>query len=158
MSTTNNPKIIVLIICIFSIIELIISLYMHIYYQCESHTHILYFIESSGIIGFISTLFYFILKELNKNHHNIYLILSNIYFVCMICVSLYWLIGLAIESRRFFDNLNLQQCQTIVYYFITMTLIGNYLIFLMVIIYAIWFCYSDMDNKQGLYSHVTLIH
>src|SRR5690348_12583566 len=113
----NNQKIFFLI-CIFSIIELIISFYIHIYYECEIHKYVLYFIETSGIIGFLSTLFYFILKELNKNHQNIYLILSNIYFVCMICISLYWLIGLAIESRRFFDHLYYQQCQIIVIYLI----------------------------------------
>jgi len=153
----NNHKIILLIICIFSIIELILSFYIHIYYQCESHKHVLYFIETSGIIGFLSTLFYFILKELNKNHQKTYLILSNIYFVCMICISLYWLIGLAIESRRFFDNLYAQPCQTIVYYFILIILIGNYLIFLLLIIYALYLCYSNMNNTQDLYSHVVLV-
>jgi len=153
----NNDKLI-LLICIFAIIELIISFYIHIYYQCETHKHVLYFIETSGIIGFLTTLFYFILKEFKKTHQKLYLILSNIYFVTMICVSLYWLIGLAIESRRFFDNLNLQQCETIVYYFILITLIGNYLIFLLLITYALCFCYSNMDKKENLYSHVTLIH
>jgi len=153
----NHDKLI-LLICIFAIIELIISFYIHIYYQCEIHKYVLYFIETSGIIGFLSTLFYFILKEFKKTHQKIYLILSNIYFVTMICISLYWLIGLAIESRRFFDNLYVQQCETIVYYFILITLIGNYLIFLLLIIYALWFCYSGMDNKKDLYAHVTLIH
>jgi len=133
------------------------SLYVHIYYQCEPYKQVLYFIETSGIIGFLSTLFYFALKELNKNHQNIYLILSNIYFVCMICVGLYWLIGLAIESRRFFDYLYIQQCETIVYYFILITLIGNYLIILLLIIYALWMYYSDMNKKQNFYSHATLI-
>jgi hypothetical protein len=154
----NSPKLLLLIICIFSIIELILSLYLHIYYHCESRTDVLHFIETSGIIGFLSTLCYFILKELDKNHHEIYLILSNIYFVCMICVSVYWLINLAIESRRFVDNSSIKQCQTIGYYVILISLIGNYLIFLMLIIYVVWTCYSDVNNNQGLYAHATLIH
>jgi hypothetical protein len=153
-----NHKIIILIICLFSIIELIISFYIHIYYQCEFHKHVIYFIETSGIIGFVSTLFYFILKELNKNHPNIYLISSNIYFVSMICISIYWLIGLAIESRRFFDHLYVEQCQNIVFYVILITLIGNYLIFLLLLIYALYLWYFNMINKEDLYAHVTLIH
>jgi hypothetical protein len=154
----NNHQIIFLIICLFSIIELIISFTIHISYPCESHKDVLYFIETSGIIGFLSTLFYFILKELNKNHQNMYLIFSNIYFVFIICVGLYWLIGLAIESRRFFDHLYIQPCQTMSFYFLLITLCGNYLIFLLLIIYALCFYYFDMNNKENLYSHATLIH
>ena len=155
--TTNNPNLILLIICIFSIIELIISLYIHMYYPCETHAHMLYFIETSGIIGFLGTLFYFILKELNKNHPNIYLILSNIYFVSIICIGLYWLISLSIESRRFFDNISLKSCQTIGYYFILLSLIGNYLIFVMLILYVVWIHYSDVNNKRDLYARATFI-
>ena len=149
---------IVFIICIFAIIELITCLFLHVYYSCESHLHALYFIESSGFIGFLSTLFYFILKELKKTYTNMYLILSNVYFVSMICIIIYWLISLTIESRRFMDDFHLRQCQLVVSYFLMLTIIGNYLIFFMLIIYALWLCYFDVGEKQGLYSHATLIH
>lgn len=155
--TTSNHKIIPFIVCIFSVIELIVTLFIYVNYQCESHIYVLYFIESSGIMGFLSTLFYFIVKELKTKHPNIYLILSNIYFVFIICVSLYWFIGLAIESRRFFDNFYVKQCQTIVFYFIFILLIGNYLIFVLLILYSLWFCFMDMKQQDDFYAYSTLI-
>ena len=153
----NNHQTIFLIICLFSIVELIVSFFIHYFSPCESQRDVLYFIETSGIIGFLSALFYFILKELNKNHENMYLIFSNIYFVSIICAGLYWLIALAIESRRFFDNFYYQPCQTAAFYFLAITLCGNYLVFLLLIIYALCFYYSDMNNKRDLYSQATLI-
>jgi hypothetical protein len=156
--SSNEQNAVVLTICIFAIVELIISLSIHIYYPCESYTQVLYFIESSGLIGFLGTLFYFALKELRKSSPNIYLLLSNIYAVCMICVTLYWLIGLAIETRHFVDNFNLRQCPAVVVYLLTMTIVGNYLILLLLLICVLCVSYFDAGNKQSLYSHATLIH
>lgn len=153
----NYPLTILLIICLFAIIELISSFYIQIYYSCEPHRHVLSFIELSGLLGFLSTLTYFILKELQKTHQYIYLFLSNIYFVSIICVALYWLIRLAMESRYFLDYYQLSSCETVAFYFILSSLVGNYLVLIVIIAGALYLYCSDKYQKENLYVHTTII-
>lgn len=145
------------VICIFSMIELILSLVIHVLYSCEYQLGVLTFIELSGIIGVIGALVYFILTKLNSSYTSIYLILSNIYVVCMISAGIYWVIGLAIESRRFFDNLHIKPCHSMFNYLMLITLVGNYILMFTVILWSICICYSNRNNKQDYYSHVTLV-
>ena len=154
---SNYPLTILLIICLFAIIELIASFYIQIYYSCESHRNVLTFIELSGLMGFLSTLVYFILQELQKKHQCIYLVLSNVYFVAVICVCLYWLIRLATESRYFLDHYQLAGCENVAFYFILSSLVGNYLVLVVIIAGVLCFHFSDKYNKADLYSHATII-
>jgi hypothetical protein len=149
----NYPLSILLIICLFAIIELISSFYIQIYYSCDVHRHALSFIELSGLLGFLSTLIYFILTELKKTHQCIYLFLSNIYFVGIICVTLYWLIRLSMESRQFLDHYQLANCQTVAFYFIFGSLIGNFLILIVIIAGILCWHFSDKYQKENLYAH-----
>lgn len=150
-------QMLLVMICLFSLIELIITCSIHVLYPCESHKDVLYFIEASALIGFFGTLFYFVLKELNKKHPTIYLIFSNIYIVSMICLGLYWLIGLAIESRRFFDHFEAQPCQPLAFYSLLVALMGHYLVLLLLIIYSLCFYHSSIKQKQDLPAQVALI-
>ena len=153
-----NCTIVLLIICLFSTVELVASYFVHGYDSCELYRENLAFIEISGMVGFFSTLTYFALKELQKNHSSIYLILSNIYFVSMICLSLYWLIELSIESRRFFDRVSDESCRSIEYYFVFACLVGNYLLLVLIVVYIVWFCCADTGDELQAYAHATLIH
>lgn len=143
------------LITLFSLLELILNYSIHLFDPCQSHQQLRHFLESSSILALIMILIYFILQELKKNYMNIYLIIFNIYIVSMICSCLYWLIHLAIESRRFFDHFSPQTCSLFVFYFFLISLIGNYLIFLLMIAY---FLYSNRDDKDNFYTHVNLIH
>ena len=141
---------ILLIIFLFSIIELVISLF----WQCKNEQKLFDFIEISGLIGIFSTIFYVTLKQIEKTYESLYLLFSNIYFVLLICTCIYWLINLSIESRDFFEKFTEFSCENYIRSMIFICFIGNYMIFILLICSIIYFCYF---NKQNLYSQTVLV-
>jgi hypothetical protein len=141
---SDHFQTIILIICLFGIIELISTVFIeHYSNSCESHRHRLSFIELSGMLGILGTLGYFGLKELKTNYQYLYLILSNVYFVSMTCMSIYWLVQLTTQSRQFYDEYDRGDCSIYVFYFILISLLGHVLIVLMIIFGAVYYYYCD---------------
>ena len=151
----NHHQIILGLICLFALLEFILLSSFQFFAPCQSHQELRHFLEYSSIIALFITLIYFLLQQLKKTYVNLFLIFFNIYIVVTICLCLYWLINLAIESRRFFDQFSPQTCSNVVFYFFFICLIGNYFVFLLLI--TSFLC-SNYEDKQGFYAHVNLIH
>lgn len=150
----HNQQLPLVFIALFSLLELILLYSIQTFYSCQSHQELFHFLETSSMIGLSCLFVYFILQQLKTSHPNYYLIFFNIYIVSTICFGLYWLIGLTIESRRFFDSFSPQTCSMVVFYSLLMSLMGNYLVCLLLIIYSI--CVYRTEDE--FYTHVSLIH
>lgn len=150
----HNQQLPLIFIAVFSLLELIVVYSIQTLYPCQSHQELFHFLQTSSMIGLGCVLLYFLLPQLKISHPNMYLILFNIYIVTIACLAIYWLIGLTMESRRFFDEFSPEKCSMIVFYSLLISLLGNYLIFLLLIIYSI----GLYRTNEELYTHVSLIH
>lgn len=153
----NFPLIVLIIICVFSTMEFIGSFLTQRFTSCEFYRTSLAFIELSGVLGCLASLTYLALKDLQNSEQRIYLIFSNIYFFAIVCLGLYWLIRLAIESQYFFTNFRLGFCPSISSYFILVSLVGNYLILLLILFTGLFNSLNNCSRERSSYSNVRFV-
>ena len=140
-----------------SLLELLICLILHFSTNCEPYRSTLTFVEFSGLLGVLSTCSYLALKHLHGTYPMIYLILSNVYFVSMICAGLYWLVHLVLESRDFADRTDRDICGVWIKRFMLSALIANAAVFVLLLFSLFWIHHHDRLTRPDFYVHTTLI-
>ena len=153
----NLSHFLLVVIGSLSLLELLICLILHFSTNCEAYRSTLTFIEFSGLIGVLSTCSYLALKHLHGTYPMIYLILSNVYFVSLICAGLYWLIHLVMESRDFADRTDRDVCGVWIKRFMLSSLIANAAVFVLLVFSLSWVYHRDRLNRGDFYVHTTLI-